>query len=88
MSHAAASRALDLSRRRVAAIQFLANINVDEGADEVYMGDKKVTEIRLDCLQVRNFVYDVCELIELDFLPIFLCCSLNKWRLRCTPYLD
>ena len=54
MSHAAASRALDLSRRRVAAIQFLANINVDEGADEVYMGDKKVTEIRLDCLQVCN----------------------------------
>ena len=34
---------LDLNRRRVAAISFLANISTEEG-----MG----TEIRLDCLQV------------------------------------
>lgn len=65
MSNAAASRALDLSRRRVAAIAFLANINVDEGADEVYMGDKKVTEIRLDCLQV-SIQLDICFVAFLD----------------------
>lgn len=36
---------LDLNRRRVAAISFLANISTEEGGG-------RNTEIRLDCLQV------------------------------------
>ena len=40
---------LDLSRRRVAAISFLANISTDD----------TLTEIRLDCLQVRRWIKTV-----------------------------
>lgn len=58
------ARSLDLSRRRVAAITFLANIQVHdecqprearESSEDVDPPDDHTfTEIRLDCLQVRN----------------------------------
>ena len=42
-----AESSLDLSRRRVAAISFLANISTDD----------HVREIRLDCLQVKSDLF-------------------------------
>ena len=45
---------LDLSRRRLAAISFLSNISPTEEINgKVYGDGTNVTEIRLDCLQVR-----------------------------------
>ena len=44
---------LDLSRRRLAAISFLSNISPTEEINGDADGTK-VTEIRLDCLQVRD----------------------------------
>ena len=48
-----AASSLDLSRRRLAAISFLSNISPTEEINGDADGTK-VTEIRLDCLQVRD----------------------------------
>eukprot|EP00095_Tigriopus_kingsejongensis_P006424 maker-scaffold469_size162558-snap-gene-0.29 protein:Tk06424 transcript:maker-scaffold469_size162558-snap-gene-0.29-mRNA-1 annotation:"cdk5 and abl1 enzyme substrate 1 isoform x2" len=54
----ASARSLDLSRRRVAAITFLANIQVQGDREGDQLDGNQITEIRLDCLQNTHVLRD------------------------------